>query len=192
MKLNWRNINRRFSAILLAVIQSVFLFMIFKENAHANWISITIIALLFLLLVAHARVPLHHDEHLFEHVLVAIWIPAGATLSYYLNNGLHLGPVLAAGMVGTVGSFLPVLNKKSAYLKHLPPAIYCGAFIGMSSLRVADGFVFVLAASFFAGVGLVLSKSLFSGMGGKLGLIAFSGVVIASVFLFVITNYAAR
>jgi hypothetical protein len=187
--LKLRKLNRQVSWIILTVIQALFLFMIFRENLHINLISITIIALLTLLVIAHFKAPIHHNDHLYEDVFVAIWIPIGALTSYWLNHGLGLGPVLAAGMVGTAGSFIPNLNKNWDYFKHLPPAIYCGAFIGMSSLNVAGGFLFVLAAGIFAAIGLVLSKSLFSGIGGRLGLVAFSGVVIATVFIFLITNY---
>jgi len=187
--MNWRKIIRMVSVFLILIIQVLFLFMIFKEHQHFNFISIAVIILLILLLITHVKAPLHHDDHLFEHVLVAIWIPVAATCAYYINNGLHLGAVFAAGLVGTIGSFSPSINKQSTYLKQLPAAIYCGAFIGMSSLRVANGFLFVLAAGFFAGIGLVLSKSLFHGMGGKLGIIAFTGVVIATFFIFIITKY---
>lgn len=116
---------------------------------------------MILLLISYARLPLHHDEHLYEHVFVAVWLPVGALTSYYLNNFVHLGPVMAAAIVGAAGSFIPQINKHSGYLKHLPPVIYCGAFIGMSSLKVANGFLFVLAACTFAAIGLVLSKNLF-------------------------------
>ncbi len=187
--MNWRKTARRISIYLAGAIQALFLFMIFRENTHSNWISVTVILVSALLFIAHLKLPLHHDDHLYEQILVAIWIPVGAITGYYINNNLHLGPVMAAGIVGTAGSFLPVLYKRSTYLKQLPPAIYCGAFIGMSSLKVANGFLFVFAASFFAGVLLVSSKSLFHGMGGKLGLIAFTGVVLTSFFLFVLSAY---
>lgn len=163
--------------------------MILKENTHSNLICAAVVLLSLLLLTAHIKAPLHHEDHLYEHVLVAAWLPVGAIASYSLNTGCHLGPVIAVSIVGTAGSFLPVLNKKSSYLKQLPTAIYCGGFIGMSSLRVANGYVFVFAASFFAGVLLVISKSLFMGMGGKLGLLAFAGVVIASFILSILSQH---
>ena len=187
--MNWRKADRLISVSLIIVIQALFLFMIFRENRQSDFISAAIVLLSLLLLIAHIKAPLHHDDHFYEHVLVALWIPGGAMAAYYINNGLHLGAVIAAGLVGTLGSLVPEFNKQSVYLKQLPPAIYCGAFIGMSSLRVANGYLFVFAASFFAGIGLVLSKSLFLGMGGKLGLIAFGGVVIASFLLSILAKY---
>jgi hypothetical protein len=187
--MNWRKFNRWVSVTLIGVIQALFLFMIFKENQHSDWISILIVLISLLLLIAHVKAPLHHEDHVYEHIWVAIWIPVGAVAAYYINNNLHLGAVIAAGLVGTLASILPEFNKKSGYLKQLPAAIYCGAFIGMSSPRVANGVLFVIAASVFAGILLVLSKSLFHGMGGKLGLIAFAGVVIASFVLFLFSNH---
>jgi hypothetical protein len=163
--------------------------MIFRENTHSSLICVVVVALSILLLTAHIKVPLHHEDHLYEHILVAIWIPVGALATYYININLRLGPIIAAALVGTIASLLPEFNKPSLYLKQLPPAIYCGAFIGMCSIRVANGFLFVFTASFFAAVLLVLSKSLFAGMGGKLGLLAFAGVVIASFLLFVLSRY---
>jgi hypothetical protein len=187
--MNWRKANRLVSICLIILIQVLFLFMIFKEHQHLNFISTAIVVLSLIILIAHIKLPLHHYDHVYEHVLVAVWIPIGAAAAYYINNGLHLGAVIAAGTVGTLSSILPEFNKRSVYLKQLPPAIYCGAFIGMSSLRIANGFLFVLVAGLFAGIGLVLSKSLFFGMGGKLGLIAFAGVVMATFLLFVLSNY---
>ena len=187
--MNWGKLSRRISIAIICVIQVLFLLMIFRENLHANWISLVVVLLSVLLLTAHIKAPLHRDDHLNEHVLVAVWIPAAAIAAYVINNNLHFGPVIAASLIGFLGSLLPQINKRSVYLKQLPAAIYCGAFIGMSNLRVANGFLFVFAASFFAGVGLVLSKSLFHGMGGKLGLLAFAGVVLASFFLFLWSNY---
>ncbi|TWR25268.1 hypothetical protein FPZ43_16920 [Mucilaginibacter pallidiroseus] len=173
----------------MVAIQVLFLFMIVRENLQSNIVCAVVIVLSALMLVAHVKQPLHYDDHLYEHILVALWIPVGAVSSYYINNKLGLGPVIGAATVGLIASFLPALNQKSAYLKHLPPAVYCGAFIGMSGVKVANGFLFVFAASFFAGILLVLSKSLFQGMGGKLGLLAFAGVVMASLCLFIMSSY---
>ncbi len=74
-------------------------------------------------------------------------------------------------------------------MKQLPAAIYCGAFIGMSSTGVASGFMFILTASFFTAILLFLSKNLFAGVGGKLGTLAFAGVVITSFLYFLISSY---
>jgi len=178
-----------FICFLLAV-QMIFLLAIFKENTQSLIISILITMLSLLILITYLKGPLHHEEHTYEHILVVLWIPIGALACFYLNHFLKLGPVISASAVGLTGSFLPSLNKKSHYMRQLPAAIYCGAFIGMSSTVVATGISFILTASFFSAILLFVSKSLFAGLGGKLGTLAFAGVVITSFLFFLISSYA--
>jgi hypothetical protein len=187
--MSWSKTARNVFIIFLLIIQASFIFAIFNESTHSPGIAGLIIILSILVLVTYLKGELHHEEHAYEHVFVALWIPAGAITSFYLNHLLHLGPVLSAAIVGTVASFLPDLKKNSHYLKQLPAAIYCGAFIGMSSTGVAPGFLFILTASFFTAVLLIFSKNLFAGVGGKLGTLAFAGVVITSFLYFLFAAY---
>lgn len=180
---------RKASIIFLLIIQAVFLFAIFREQMRSWWSVAGILILCPLILISYLKGRLHHEDHEYEQVLVALWIPAGALSSFYLNHFLALGPVLSAALVGSIGSFLPLLNHKSHYLRQLPAAIYCGAFIGMSSTGVAPGISFILTASFFTALLLIVSKNLFAGVGGKLGTLAFAGVVITSFLYFLITSY---
>ncbi|WP_288251367.1 hypothetical protein [uncultured Flavobacterium sp.] len=142
-----------------------------------------------LILVSYLRGQIHHYDHQYEHILVVSWIPVGAVSSFYLNHYLGLGPVISAAAIGTLGSFIPEINKGSDYLKQVPAVMYCGGFIGMSSTRVAPDIFFILAASFFTAVLILVSKSLFSGVGGKLGTLAFTGVVITSFIYYLISYY---
>lgn len=162
--------------------------MIGLENyQHNKWQAIVfIVGISVLLLVAYLKAPLHHHEHDIEDILVAIWVPIGAVACYSLHTFLHLEIVIAAGITGTIASFLPNLNKKSAYLSKLPVAIYCGTFVGMSSVNVAKNVGFILSAGIFTGVLLLLSKNLFLGVGGKLGTLAFVGVTIASFLYYIL------
>lgn len=185
-----RKLSRKISIIFLLAIQVIFLFAIFRENLQSWWSVISILAICPLILVAYLRGQLHHHEHQYEHVLVVCWIPIGAVISFYLNHYLSLGPVISASAVGLTGSFLPLFRKSSEYLRQLPAAVYCGAFIGMSSTVVAPNILFVITASFFTAILIVVSKSLFSGVGGKLGTLAFSGVVITSFIYYLISSYA--
>ncbi|MHA7944544.1 hypothetical protein ACJOV8_015815 [Formosa sp. 3Alg 14/1] len=122
----------------------------------------------------------HQNEYTYEELLVVLWVPIGAIICYVLNIFGHLGVVLSTAITGTVASFLPALNKKSDYLKKLPPAIYCGSFVGMSSLEIAPSIEFVVLAGMLSGIFLLLSKSIFQGIGGKLGMVAFGGVLMVS------------
>jgi hypothetical protein len=187
--MNRKKIIRNSFTIFLLIIQVVFLFEIFKENTHSWWIALLTAVVFGLVLTTYLTGRLHHKEHQYEHVLVALWIPVGAIACFYLNHFLQLGPVISAGVVGSIASFVPQLKKQSHYLQQLPTAIYCGAFIGMSSVGVAPNFLFILTASFFTALLLILSKNLFAGIGGKLGTLAFAGVVITSFLYFIISSY---
>ena len=188
--MNWNKIARNIFTVFLLTIQVIFLVAIFEENTHSLWIALLMLVLSVLVLITYLTGRLHHKEHAYEHILVALWIPVGAMASFYLNHFLKLGPVISAGIVGSVASFVPNLKKQSHYLQQLPTALYCGAFIGMSSVGVAPNFLFILTSSFFTAILLVLSKNLFSGLGGKLGTLAFAGVVITSFLYFLISHYA--
>lgn len=181
---------RKACILFLLIIQFIFLFAIFKENEQSLWISISFMVICPLILVAYLRGQIHHYDHQYEHILVVLWIPAGAVSSFYLNHYLELGPVMSASAIGAAGSFIPEIKRQSHYLKQVPAVIYCGAFIGMSSTRVAPDIFFILAASFFTAVLILVSKSLFSGVGGKLGTLAFTGVVITSFIYYFISCYA--
>lgn len=187
--MNWNSTARKFFIVFLLIIQVVFLFAIFRENLQSWWTIASMFILCLLILVAYLRGQLHHEDHQYEHILVVLWIPFGALTSFYLNHFLHLGPVISAAAVGSIASFIPSLNRRSEYLKQLPAAIYCGAFIGMSSTGVAPSISFVLTSSFFTAILLLLSKNLFAGVGGKLGTMAFAGVVITSFLYFLISSY---
>lgn len=177
---------RTFTIALTLIIQLLFLSAIFIEKLQNIYTPFIIIVLSLLVLVSYVKVPIHHRTNLHEHVLIVLWIPAGALTCYFLNNIYHLGPVISAGIVGTLASLIPLLNRKSTYLKQLPATFYCGAFIGMTNITIASSVYFVLAASFFAGVLLLVSKSLFNGLGGKLGTVAFTAVTITSFIFFLL------
>lgn len=187
--MNWTRTGRRIFSILILTIQAFFLYEIFKENSNSLWIAGLVVLLCLLLITTSLGVRIHHKHHEYEHILVVIWIPVGAFSSFYLNHFLHLGPVISAAATGAAASFLPILNKRSRYMNQIPAAIYCGAFIGMSSTGVAPNFLFITTASFFTAILLLFSKNLFAGVGGKLGTLAFAGVAITSMLYFLISSY---
>ncbi|WP_379663826.1 hypothetical protein [Pseudopedobacter beijingensis] len=172
--------------VLLFFIQILFLLTMFKENTHSYLLLIFISSLLILTFYTYRKAQLHDMVHAYESYKVAVWVPVGAVFSYYLNHTMGLGPVLAASVVGAIASFIPNMNTNSAYLKKLPPAVYCGAFIGMSNTQIANGFTFILTASFFTAVFLVISKSVLNGIGGKLGTLAFLGVALTYFLIFLL------
>ncbi|MDQ0477250.1 hypothetical protein [Chryseobacterium sp. MDT2-18] len=164
-------------------VQVVFLLMIIKEQYETNHFA-TIISVLFITLMlisGYKYLDLHHEEYVYENISVAIWVPVGASACYLLNTSTDLGSVLSVGITGAFASFFPSIDKKSEYFNNVPAAIYCGAFIGMSALKIAPSIGFVIAAGILAGLFLMLAKNLFVGIGGKLGSIAFGSMVIVTL-----------
>ncbi len=170
--------------VLVLLMQVVFLALIIKSKYETNnFISILLIVLITLIIIAtHQYLDLHHDEYSYEKITVVVWVPIGAVICYLLNIHTDFGSVLSAGIVGTLASFIPLLNKKSIYLSKLPSAIYCGVFVGMSSVEVSPSIKFVVIAGIIAGIVYLLSKNLFVGLGGKLGTIAFVSVGVVTLF----------
>jgi len=106
-----------------------------------------------------------------------IALVVSGVVTFYLNNNLEWGAVIASAVVGTGGGLLPYLNKKSTVLKTASPAIYCGTFVGMASTTLFDQVHYIYIASCIAALFFVFTKGLLNGYGGKLGTIAFSGVL---------------
>ena len=171
-----------FSKLAIMGVLTLFSIVIVLEKFESNALRSGMIILLIILILwlGYKYLDVHQNEYTYEEILVVIWVPIGAVLCYMLNVFGDLGGVLSTAITGSVASFLPVFNKKSEYLKKLPPAIYCGSFVGMSSLEIAPSIPFVILAGILAGGFLLLSKSIFMGIGGKLGMVAFGAVLMVS------------
>ncbi|MBF4982842.1 hypothetical protein FNJ87_00300 [Nonlabens mediterrranea] len=171
---------RFFMVIIVLLLQLLFLAWIIKENYEiSNFIALIIVSsIAILLLFGYKYLDLHHDNYEYESIAVVLWVPIGAVLCYLISIHLKLGPIIAAGLVGVAASYLPLLNKQSNYLKQLPVPIYCGTFVGMSSVYILPSLSFVGITGLLAAVFLLLSKNIFLGIGGKLGTIAFASVVV--------------
>jgi len=110
-----------------------------------------------------------HSERYINFMNI-IGLSIGAVATFVLNHEVGLGAVLAAGIVGIFSTlFLPAYDA----------AIYCGAFIGMSSSEIFHGYGHILLAAFIAAIVYIATKYVFTGFGGKLGTIALIGVVVA-------------
>ncbi len=174
-----RNI-RFFILIFVLVIQVCFLVLTIIENYEANVWSVSILGSIvtFLIILATRFLDLHHEEYDYEKLSVALWVPVGGLMCYQLHTSTDLSNVVSSALVGLGASFLPNIKSSSEYLKKLPAAIYCGTFIGMTSMAVQASILVILAAGLVSGLLYILSKNIFVGVGGKLGTIAFVGVVV--------------
>ncbi|MDO6438936.1 hypothetical protein Q4534_16055 [Cyclobacterium sp. 1_MG-2023] len=162
-------------------------FMVKEKYESETFFAVALLLIISItMLLGYRYLDLHHEEYAYENISVVLWVPVGAVICYLLNITAGLGSVLSAGITGTLASFLPLFNKKSEYLSKVPTAIYCGAFIGMSSLKITPSIGYVMAAGMIGSGTMLLSKNLFLGIGGKLGTVAFVGVVIVYLIYWVI------
>lgn len=169
--------------LVIFVIQFLFLFAIINERIEHYLVPYIVVAICFLLLLVYRKFPLHHHEFSFDRKTLVLWIPVAAIITYLINNKLGLRGVFSAGIIGTLGSFLTKLNPRSEYLKQVAGPIYCGAFIGMTSLNFQYVYWMIITAGVFTALLFFATKSLFVGVGGKLGTLAFIGVLL-SMLLF--------
>ncbi|RBP28463.1 hypothetical protein DFR65_10780 [Oceanihabitans sediminis] len=174
----------RFFTISIILLLQITLLMLMIRKHFAYDTFIALFSALFVtiaVLLGYKYLDLHHDAYGYEDFSVAIWVPIGAIICHLLYVSTDLGAVLSASLVGVLASFFPNLYKESAYLKKLPSPIYCGVFVGMSSVVIAPSIYFVMLAGMLSGLLFMLSKNIFLGIGGKLGTVAFGGVVITSL-----------
>jgi hypothetical protein len=96
----------------------------------------------------------------------------GAVITFYLNNNLQLGGVMASAGVSVFGGaffylFPDLLNP---YLTENIPLIVMGAsFIGMATFRVIRKNWIIGVSGFIFSVIYLLTGSFFEGFGGGLG-----------------------
>ncbi len=155
----------------------------FETGAPVYQLSgLTVLAII--LCFAYIKIPMHSEEHFYEELSVAAWVPAGALICYLFHHKMQMGSVISAGLTGTLASFLPSLKPSSGYLKKIPVALYCGAFVGMTSALIAPSALFIMLAGVLTSLLLIISGGLFHGMGGKLGTLAFAGVATASLLYY--------
>lgn len=171
---------------LIVLLQSLFLAAIMIENYqqqnHFN--LILVIFVLIVLYLAYVKLPSLHQEMDYEDLRVIVWVPIGAVLTYLLAVDLELGSVVAASAIGATFSIIPNVSR-SRFAAKVPVAVYCGAFVGMSSADVAHSLLFVTISGIIAGFFLMLAKNLFLGLGGKLGMLAFASVVVTYLLFYI-------
>ena len=95
----------------------------------------------------------------------------GAMLTYGLSIELGLGAVLASGIIGVFAAL---------FMPKYAVAIFCGSFVGMSSVELLTLLPFTFASLVSATI-FVFAKEVFNGYGGKLGTIALSSALIVTI-----------
>ncbi len=110
------------------------------------------------------------------NMMVILLAVIASSASFYLNNILNHGPVLASGIVGlTGGLILPAMFPE--YGEVLSVVVICASFAGMSNRERFPHFGYMVLAGLLIGLLYVFSLPVFGGAGGKLGTIAFTAVL---------------
>ncbi|MDP2908205.1 MAG: hypothetical protein Q8N77_00185 [Nanoarchaeota archaeon] len=177
MKHLWPKINKVTFFFLSFFLITLFSTMLFTTKHTLAYVLVIIgVAILAIGLLEEKKKLKHERYTIAKEVEVIIAVPIAAILTFIISTRIELsygavGPVIAAGLVGFIGSFLK--NYK------LANPIYAGAFAGMSSATLFPNPWLVCLAGLIAGCVFVLSHEIYNQTGGTLGTIAFSGVNIA-------------
>lgn len=179
-------ILRRLAFFAFVLLQFIFLFFIFFEKFDTPLVLGFLLLLSALLSVAYYKAPRKEERFFIKDIYLIFYVVLGAISSYLIN--LELGPVIAAAATGTAASYFPSLFPKlnSGILSEFPAAVYCGAFVGMTTPSVAGNLSFIIFSGFIAGSFLLMAKNIFNGFGGKLGTIAFGGVALSSALIYLL------
>ena len=186
--MNFEKKSRYILITLMLLLYLIFMITILIDYNHSVLLMLFATIITFCVLIACYKLPIHYDHYATdkrESIFLSLWIPAAALLTFFLNNSTELGIVLIASMIGTVAAFLPLFLRKYSFVRQMPEAIYCGAFVGMTSYETAQSYLFILIAGLFTAVLYFMLRVFFRGVGGKLGSIAFGGVFFASLLYFI-------
>lgn len=114
-----------------------------------------------------------------ENVKLLIGAILSAAITWYINNGLGYGPIIANGLIGIIVSIL--------FSPKLAGAYYVASFVGMSGAAVIPSMTYAALGGGLAGIIIILSPEIYGGMGGKGGTTAaFSTQIVRGVLHFFI------
>ncbi len=148
------------------------LISIILNSNNLGWILLDSILLMLFLLGNYflIREILKKQETKTSIKLVSgIFVIIGAMITNVFVSSLNLPVVMASALVGYFGHLM---------FKRQEVAIYCGSFVGMTSVTV---FMFqeIVVLAIAAAIIFVLTQAVYIGFGGKLGSIAFISSIIA-------------
>lgn len=112
------------------------------------------------------------------------WLTLGGASTFLISTETIAGPVIAAGLIGLIGSFIPKGSNEKSIFHKADIAVYCGTFLGMSSSFVMEHVYQVVIACIISSGLYVITKNILPGHGGKLGTLAFGGVVILKFIIY--------
>ena len=114
---------------------------------------------------------------MLESLILILGGIGGAVFTFLLQKA-GCSAVVASCIVGLIGALIGHFTLST----HLPLIVFCGSFVGMTSLTLGSIPLMILGGA-LCGLVYKISLNVFAGYGGRLGTIAFISTVI-SVYLF--------
>ena len=113
-----------------------------------------------------------------------LYFVIGAGTTFLMKEKLKFSAVLASAIAGLAGALLlPLLHGDQGTV--LAVGLFCGTFVGMSSVDRLFNFRCILLAGLLGAIVFSYTQPYFTGLGGKLGAIAFgSGIAAAGIYNF--------
>lgn len=109
-------------------------------------------------------------------MVIILFSVLSTPITFYLNIGKNLGPIMSASLVGIFGGLLiPALLPQNGELYAI--IVICAAFIGMTCQRRCSSYPQLLLAGLIMGIVIIFSTPLLGGAGGKLGTTAFIAIL---------------
>lgn len=100
----------------------------------------------------------------YEGIKLLIGCSLASITTWYINNEMGYGPIIANGIVGVIAALLFPTKQAGAY--------YIASFIGMSSQVIVASMPMSGIIGLLAGFVIVYSQEVYEGIGGKGGTIA--------------------
>lgn len=170
----------KFTLFIFKGLHYAFIIAVLAERSQSTYHLVTLILALFLIAYAYRYTPIKNVKYTLVDAISIVFVLLGALGTFALSVETNFNTVFAASALGLLGACIP----KHKLLNEAPAALYCGTFIGMTSVLVADGYLFIAFAGALGGLVYILAKPYLNGFGGKLGTIAFGGVAFATLFLY--------
>lgn len=163
---------------MFLVLSSLYNALINRQLFYSAILLITLIGLIvghyreYQMVIVGEKEQLKKEKFGLNDVFIILFTTLATLLTFYINNSLHLGGVVASSLVGLMGPlFIPKYQR----------AIFCGSFAGMASTLIFTNVWWIGLAGLLSGIILAISREIYDGFGGKLGASGFFGTVSASM-----------
>jgi hypothetical protein len=168
----------------ISLVMFIYLVIALKEN-NSNFFQTAILTMFIILLFAgfiFKYSDTDTNEIRVNDVLFSILFCAfSCILTRILIIEANLPLDLSASIIGLLGIIIETIFLRLKFTFKPAAVIYCGTFIGVTSILVLESYLVLLMAGILGGIFFIFLKNSYVGVGGRLGAIAFMSVFIISL-----------